>query len=354
MIEIPTEPVGSVPRSPELQGAMGAHGDGSMSADEFEAVLDSAVADTISRMEQTGSPVVTDGEQTKSSFVTYPLDGMTTLAPDGVEIPFDDGHVRQLPVLTGGPFEYQNLAGAYVERAKKFTDRPVKQAVIAASAMGLLYPQAGIDGYSQEQFIADLVAQSTADIQSCFDAGADSVQMDFTEARLALKLDPSGGLLQQFIDLNNAVFANFDDEQLQRIGVHTCPGGDHDSTHSADVDYTELIPTFLNLNCGRFFMQMASEADPTPALASIGANIKPDQRVYVGVIDVCNEQVESADTVCERVMAAAQHIPVDQLGTTDDCGYSPFSDDVATSRDTAFAKITARVEGTKMAAEKLA
>ena len=261
---------------------------------------------------------------------------------------------RQLPVLTGGPFEYQNLAGAYVERAKKFTDRPVKQAVIAASAMGLLYPQAGIDGYSQEQFIADLVAQSTADIQSCFDAGADSVQMDFTEARLALKLDPSGGLLQQFIDLNNAVFANFDDEQLQRIGVHTCPGGDHDSTHSADVDYTDLIPTFLNLNCGRFFMQMASEADPAPALASIGANIKPDQRVYVGVIDVCNEQVESADTVCERVMAAAQHIPVDQLGTTDDCGYSPFSDDVATSRDTAFAKITARVEGTKMAAEKLA
>ena len=76
--------------------------------------------------------------------------------------------------------------------------------------------------------------------------------------------------------------------------------------------------------------------------------------MYVGVIDVCNEQIESADTVCERVMAAAQHIPVDQLGTTDDCGYSPFSDDVATSRDTAFAKITARVEGTKMAAEKLA
>ena len=353
MAAIPTEPVGSVPRSAELQAAMGAHADGSMSANEYEAVLDSAVAETISRFEQTGSPVVTDGEQTKSSFVTYPLDGMTTLAPDGVEIPFDDGHVRQLPVLTAGPFEYQNLAGTYVERAKKHTDRPVKQAVIAASAMGLLYPQDGIDGYSQDQFIADLVAQSTADVQSCFDAGAASVQMDFTEARLALKLDPSGGLLQQFIDLNNAVFANFSDEQRQRIGVHTCPGGDHDSTHSADVSYTELIPSFLNLNCGNFFMQMASEADPTPALESIAANLKPDQRVFVGVIDVCNEEVESADTVCERVLAAAEHIPVAQLGTTDDCGYSPFSDDVATSRDTAFAKITARVEGTQMAAEKL-
>ena len=144
MIEIPTEAVGSVPRSPELQAAMGAHGDGSMSSEEYEAVLDGAVADTISRLEQTGSPVLSDGEQTKSSFVTYPLDGMTTLAPDGVEIPFDDGHVRQLPVLTAGPFEYQNLAGTYVERAKKFTEQPLKQAVIAASAC-LLYTSDAAD-----------------------------------------------------------------------------------------------------------------------------------------------------------------------------------------------------------------
>ena len=350
---IPTEAVGSVPRSPELQAAMGAHAAGTMDDAEFESVLDAAVAETISRLEATGSPVLSDGEQTKSSFVTYPLDGMTTLSPEGVEIPFDDGHTRQLPVLTAGPFEYQNLAGSYVERARKFTDRPLKQAVIAASAMGLLYPQSGIDGYSQEQFISDLVDQSAADIRSCFDAGAQSVQVDFTEGRLALKLDPSGGLLGQFIDLNNAVVAKFSPEERARLGVHTCPSGDHDSTHSADVDYTSLIPQFMSLNVGSFFMQMASEADPTPALAAIAEHLGDEQQVFIGVIDTCNESVESAQQVCDRVMAAAEHIPVSQLGTTDDCGFSPFSDDVATSRDTAFAKITARVEGTQMAAEKL-
>ncbi len=72
--------------------------------------------------------------------------------------------------------------------------------------MSLLYPQSGIDGYGADQFRADLIDQAAADIQSCFDAGADSVQVDFTEGRLALKLDPSVGLLQQFIDLNNEVF----------------------------------------------------------------------------------------------------------------------------------------------------
>ena len=51
----------------------------------------------------------------------------------------------------------------------------------------------------------------------------------------------------------------------------------------------------------------------------------------------------------DRVLLAAKYIPVDQLGTTDDCGFSPFSDDVFTSRDTAFSKITARVQGTQLA-----
>ena len=332
---------------------MAGFGDGSVSAEQMDAHFDQAVEETVRRFEATGSPVISDGEQSKSSFATYPLEGLASLSPDGVTIPFDDGHTRQLPVITEGPFEYQNLAGSYVTRTKKFTDMPIKQAVISASAMGLLYPQSGLDGYSQDQFISDLVDQSAADIQSCFDAGADSVQMDFTEGRLALKLDPSGGLLQQFIDLNNQVLERFDAEQLQRIGVHTCPGGDHDSTHSADIDYTELIPKLMTLKSGRIFMQMASEENPSTALAAVADNLRPDQRVYVGVIDVCSGEVESAETVRDRVLQAAEHIPLDQLGTTDDCGFSPFADDLATSRDMAFAKISARVEGTAMAADQL-
>ena len=46
----------------------------------------------------------------------------------------------------------------------------------------------------------------------------------------------------------------------------------------------------------------------------------------------------------ESILDAARHIPIEQLGTTDDCGFAPFSDDISTSRDTAFAKIAARIE----------
>ncbi len=348
-----TEPVGSIPRPRALQEAMQAYAAGSISSEELDRLFDEAVHDTITQFEATGSPIISDGEQTKSSFVTYPMAGLDNLAPDGVIIPFADDHVRQLPRLTTGPFRYGTYAGTYLPRAKKYATKPLKQAVISASAMSLLYPAEGIDGYSREQFLEDLVNQSAADIRSCFDNGAYNVQIDFTEGRLAVKLDPSKGLLQQFVDLNNRVLAQFTPTERQRIGIHTCPGGDHDSTHSADVDYGELIPMLMTHDVGSIYMQMASEADPEKALKVVGDNLRPNQRVFVGVIDVNNPEVESVETVRQRVLTAARFIPVEQLGTTDDCGFSPFGDDVGTARETAFAKITARIQGTQLAAQDL-
>jgi len=352
-VGIPSEPVGSLPRPRDLQSVMVAHANGYLTSGELEARLDEVVEETIEKLEATGSPIVSDGEQTKSSFATYPLEGLTNIAPDGVVIPFADGHTRQLPRLTKGPFKYAQYAGSYLNRAKKFANRPVKQAVISASAMSLLYPEDGIEDYPRELFLTDLVAEAVADIRSCFEAGACSVQIDFTEGRLAVKLDPSKQLLQQFIDLNNQVLSHFSDDERQKIGFHTCPGGDCDSTHSADVNYGELIPMLLTLNSGSFYMQMASEADPESSLKLISEHLQPHQRIFIGVIDVVNEKVESAEEVRDRVLTAAKYIPASQLGTTDDCGFAPFGDDISTSRDTAFAKIKARIDGTKLAFAQL-
>jgi 5-methyltetrahydropteroyltriglutamate--homocysteine methyltransferase len=63
--------------------------------------------------------------------------------------------------------------------------------------------------------------------------------------------------------------------------------------------------------------------------------------------------VESPEEVRDRILEAAKFIPPRQLGSTDDCGFSPFGDDTSTSRETAFAKIRARVAGTALAARKL-
>jgi 5-methyltetrahydropteroyltriglutamate--homocysteine methyltransferase len=350
---LPTETIGSIPRPPALLAALEQFRAGKLSQDQLDGYYDNALKDTIARLEATGSPVISDGEQTKSSFATYPLVNLHNIAADGISIPFEDGHTRQLPKLTSGPFKYGIHAGTYVKAAKRYAQKPIKQAVISASALSLLYPAEGIPDYSQAQFLDDLVSETVSDIRSCFDAGAYRVQIDFTEGRLSVKLDASKALLQHFIHLNNRVLAHFTPDERQRIGVHTCPGGDHDSTHSADVDYAELIPDLFQLNAANFYMQLASEKQPERVLAIIKNHMKPGQRIYVGVIDVINPDVEEPEQVRDRILMAAEYIPVDQLGTTDDCGFSPFEDDTSTGRDTAFAKIKARVIGTEMASKQL-
>ena len=351
---IPTEPIGSIPRPAYLLEAIAKHGAGELDDAGLAQAYDRAVSETIAAMEATGAPVITDGEQTKPSFATYPVDGLDTLVPGGFVISFEDGHTRQLPMITKGPFRYTNYAGQYVEAARRLTQVPVKQAVIAPSALSLLYPQDGIDGYSRDAFLADLTDECEKDIRSAFSAGADSVQIDFTEGRLSCKLDPSRGILQAFVGLNNAVLDRFSDQERARIGVHTCPGGDHNSTHSADVDYAELLPDLFAIKAGRFFIQMASEKDRPRVLDIIARERRPGQTVFIGVIDPINETIESVETVRDRVLEAVEHLGgVEGFGTTDDCGFSPFGDDVATPRETAFAKIKARVDGTRLAAERL-
>jgi len=346
---IPTEPIGSIPRPADLIERI-ARAD---SEDpDLGPFYQAAIRDTIERFEATGSPVITDGEQRKyHNFATYCIHGLPNTAPDGFRIPFSDGHTRRLARLTGGPFRYQRYADSFLDVALKYAHVPVKQAVISPSCLSLMYPSEPIAGYSREQFIEDLLSEHETEVRRCLNKGAYKVQVDFTEGRLAVKIDPSGHLLNSFIDLNNLVLSRFSPEQRTRIGVHTCPGNDRDSTHSADVDYAELLPSLFELRAGNFYIALAGERDRRHALKIIHKYRKPDQRVFVGVTAPIDPRVERPEEVRDRVLEASEYIPIDQLGTTDDCGFSPFSDDTSTSRDTAFAKIQARVLGTKLAEE---
>jgi len=376
---IPTELVGSLPRPRKLQDAYQKLDDGAIDVSELKQLQEEAAEDSIKRLEQTGEPLVTDGEQRESSFATYPL--TTTLAGTGLApnlagdgqyfAIFDDGHHRQLPRLTGGPFRYQTYASEFVEKNKKIATRGVKQAVIAPSMLMLLYPlDDEIEGYSRDQFLSDLVDECEKDIRQCFAAGAERVSVDFTEGRLANKNDsrnPWTGkdMLGEFIDLNNRVLDRFSAEERANIGIHTCPGGDCDSVHSADVPYEKLLTRMFDINAGYFLIQCASEADREKVYELCGKHSREDadgvgQVCFMGVINPLTPEVETPEQVRDELLAAAKHIPVERLGATDDCGFSPFSRDVKPkhgspdfARDVAMQKIEARLKGVEMASKEL-
>jgi methionine synthase II (cobalamin-independent) len=376
---IPTEPVGSLPRPATLQAALAAYDAGKISREELTVEQDAACLDSIRRMEATGAPIVSDGEQRASSFATYPITdtlggtGLAdNLAADGQYFAiFSDGHHRQLPRLTGGPFRYKTFAASYLEKAMKMATKPLKQAVIAPSMLALLYPlDDEVPGYPREQFLSDLCDECEKDIRMCFSAGAARVSIDFTEGRLACRNDPANpwtgrGMLGQFIELNNRVIDRFSADERRNIGIHTCPGGDCDATHSADVDYAELLPSMFKMNAGYFLMQLSSEPDKERVYKLIGEHSRADangvaQVCFVGVINPQDPRIESPQEVCDALERAARHIPKERLGSTDDCGFSPFSIDVKpkhgspdVARDIAFKKIAARVEGTRLASASL-
>jgi 5-methyltetrahydropteroyltriglutamate--homocysteine methyltransferase len=348
---IPSEPIGSIPRPTELIQAIARKGSDDPS---LNPLYEEAIRDTVRRFEETGSLVITDGEQRKyHNFWTYSVDGLPNTHPEGFRIPFAAGHVRRMPRLTSGPFRYKRYADSFLDGVQSFAHHPVKQAVISPSALSLMYPATALPGYPREEFIQDLLREHETEIRRCLQKGAHAVQVDFTEGRLSMKIDPTGGLLHSFIELNNLALSRFSPEERAHIGIHTCPGGDRDSTHSADVDYGELLPSLFELKAGNFYVALAGETDRRRVLRIIRDYLKPDQSVFVGVIATIAPRVESPEQVRDLIREAAEYIPLHQLGTTDDCGFAPFADDTSTSRDIAFEKIGARIAGTRLAAEAL-
>jgi methionine synthase II (cobalamin-independent) len=376
---IPTELVGSLPRPMKLQEAYADYDEGKISFEQLQAEQDEAAEDSIKRLEATGEPIVTDGEQRESSFATYNLTDTLAgtgladgLAGDGQFFAiFDDGHHRQLPRITKGPFRYKTYASEFVKKNKAIATHAVKQAVISPSMMMLLYPLEGeIEGYSRDQFLEDCVNECEKDIRQCFDAGAARVSVDFTEGRLANKNDSRNpwtgkNMLQEFIDLNNRLFDCFSAEERKNIGIHTCPGGDCDSVHSKEVPYELLLEHMFDMNAGYFLIQCASEDDREKVYELCGRYSREDangvaQVCFMGVINPLSPEVETPEHVRDELLKAAKHIPVQRLGATDDCGFSPFSRDVKPrhgspdfARDVAMEKISNRLAGTKLASEEL-
>jgi methionine synthase II (cobalamin-independent) len=376
---IPTEPVGSLPRPSSLQAAYAKFDAGEIGESDLEKEQEAAVKDSIERFEATGSPIISDGEQRWSSFATYPI--ATTLAGTGLAPSlgpggqffaiFADGHGRQLPKLERGPFKYNQYAADSLRKSITYATKPMKQAVIAPSMLALLYPlKDPVEGYSREEFEAALIDECEKDIREAFAAGAVRVSVDFTEGRLATREDPrnpwtGAGLLPHFIELNNRVMARFTAEERKNIGIHTCPGGDRDSVHSADVPYNNLLGSMFDINAGYFLIQLASEREKDPVYEAIGQHLRSDadgvaQMAYIGVCVTQSPRPESPQEIADNLIRAANFIPKEQIGSTDDCGFSPFSIDEKPNhgspdyaRDIAFTKIKARVEGTRLAAEKL-
>ena len=94
--------------------------------------------------------------------------------------------MRTLPRLVKAPFRYATYAYKYLDVAKKLTKKPIKQAVITASALSLVYAPHllktyHIENYSHEQFLKDLINECEKDVRLCLGNSAVHALFDIGE-----------------------------------------------------------------------------------------------------------------------------------------------------------------------------
>jgi len=183
-----------------------------------------------------------------------------------------------------------------------------------------------------------------------FRAGAVRVSVDFTEAgsRTRTTRAPVDGqdMLDEFIELNNRVLDRFSAAERVNIGrtraraatATACtPGGAVRAAAVEDVQHQRRVlpdpvlerggPRDVYRMCGKYSRE---DANGVP------------QVCFMGVINPLDPRVETAEEVRDQLVLAAKHIPVERLGATDDCGFSPFSRDVKPSTARRTSRATSR------------
>ncbi|UJF25120.1 hypothetical protein L0B52_02955 [Suttonella sp. R2A3] len=360
-MSIKQTPVGSLPRSAELQAAYAAYADGQLAKSELDRLIEKEIKDVVQTYEQIdGNPIITSGEVEKPNFLTYFLEqGFIKLGEPnpkdkkGFVIDFEGHHSREMAVLQKEqtPFKFAHYSDEWLPVLKKYSNKPFKATVISPSAVSLIYVDE-IEGYSKAQFTEDLVNECAKDIKKAIAAGASEVGLDMTEATYAQKVDSSGALLKQMVGLVNQVCDKLTPQELQAVTLHTCFGADNFTNHNYS-NYAEIYPVLLQSKIQNFHFPFASlgEREFESILHCIKEYIG-NKFVYLGFVSHLNKEIELPTRIAERIVLASDilgQVP----GVSECCGYSPFCNDLTTTREWAFEKIRARVAGAQLAAKKL-
>ena len=198
-VVIPTEPVGSLPRPAKLQAAYADYDAGKITHEELTREQDAACRDSIKRMEATGSPIVSDGEQRASSFATYPADrhagrDRPCRQPRRRRPVLRDLHRRPSPATAAADrraVPIQDLCRRLSREGDEDGDEAAEagsdRAIDAGAALSARRRGHGLLARAVPLRSLRRVREGHP---QAFAAGAARVSIDFTEGRLACRNDP--------------------------------------------------------------------------------------------------------------------------------------------------------------------
>jgi 5-methyltetrahydropteroyltriglutamate--homocysteine methyltransferase len=275
----------------------------------------------IRAQEQAGLDIITDGEMCRESY-----SNRFATALDGVDIDNPgtaldrSGHPNPVPRISGDITRRHPVEVDDVAFLRANTDRTVKITVPGPFTMA---QQAQNDYYGSTEDLA--LAYATVvneEVKDLFAAGADIVQLDepYLQAR------PEEARRYGVAAINRALAG-----VSGTTAVHLCFGYAA-IIHDRPSGYS-FLPELAAADCDQVSIETAQSGLDCSVLAALEG-----KTVILGVLNLGDETVETADDVAARVRRALPYVPADRLVLAPDCGmkYLP--------RDAAFGKLAAMTQ----------
>jgi 5-methyltetrahydropteroyltriglutamate--homocysteine methyltransferase len=288
----------------------------------LDQAQDDATILAIRDQERAGLDIITDGEMRRESYSNRFATALEGVDLDNPGTALDrSGHPNPVPRVAGKIRRRHAVEVRDLQFLKANTDRMVKITVPGPFTMS---QQAQNDFYEREEDMAlDYAAAVNEEIKDLFAAGADIVQIDepYMQAR------PERARQYGLKAVNRAL-----EGVSGTTALHICFG------YAAIIHMRPEGYSFLPELSGTPLKQISIETAQAKLDTSVLEKL-PGKTIILGVLDLSDLNVETPETVAERIRRALPHVPAAKIIVAPDCGlkYLP--------REVAFGKMKAMVDG---------
>ena len=345
----PTTVIGSMPRPPFVIDLFTSGSRTGTSDDAWQRRMDDAVRYVIHLQEQAGIDIVSDGEWRRETYV----DVIAELLEGFKWIERDLFGYHQVVTSELRPLR-PGVIAAEARFLKENTDRKIKVALPSPYLIGQRMWEPGYSegAYStREAFCEALIPVIREELLAIRDVGVDVIQLD--EPHLCVLVDPEVRAtfddpeveMANAVDWINAIVEGVEGVQL---AVHLCRRNWGRRGWGASGGYEAILEHVKRLNVDQLMMEFSI---PAAGDMSILSSLPENCQVGLGCVDVRFPEIETAETIAQRVAGAIEHVDASRLTLNPDCGFSPSSVNPM-DFDEAYLKLTALSMGATLLKER--
>jgi 5-methyltetrahydropteroyltriglutamate--homocysteine methyltransferase len=367
MTEIRTTHTGSLPRPPELADLMLKFDRGELAASDIERAVEQAIRDVVRKQVDTGIDIVSDGEYSKASYVTYVKERLTGFDgpprnPLGRRVERDEfpDYERSGPA----PIQFPTGNGPVKLRDANGVRRDVaalKAAAAAAAPAGMFMTSASpgvIDTFMPSTYYAS----EREYLEALGDAMLDEYRT-IVESGCILQVDcPDLAMSRntRFAELSDTEFIDTARMHLdvlagvlsrlpaERVRLHLC-WGNFEGPHNHDLPLSDIIDMVLAMPVGGVSFEAANPRHAHEWQVFNHTRIPDGMTLIPGVIDTCTNFIEHPDLVAERLLHFVDSVGAERVLASTDCGFGTAVGMRRVAPSIAWAKLAAMVEGARIA-----